>query len=143
MIANRVLPELFGRGEEDVFDQIDTPAGRAALTAAVGTKGYIQVQLDFTIGASLTHRLPVEIVEKQVKAALASGAKALTGGKRPEGKGQFYPPTVLVDVTEDMEAIYDETFGPTLPIMKVASEEEAIQRANQELERLLPRDGQR
>lgn len=72
----------------------------------------------------------LEIVEKQVKAALASGAKALTGGKRPEGKGQFYPPTVLVDVTEDMEAIYDETFGPTLPIMKVASEEEAIQRAN-------------
>src|SRR5262249_23723392 len=33
----------------------------------VGTKGYIQVQLDFTIGASLTHRLPVEIVEKLQK----------------------------------------------------------------------------
>ena len=35
----------------------------------------------------------------------ASGAKALTGGKRPEGKGQFYPPTVLVDVNEGMEAV--------------------------------------
>ncbi len=72
----------------------------------------------------------LEIVEKQVKAALAQGAKALTGGARPEGKGQFYPPTVLVDVNEEMEAIKDETFGPTLPIMKVVSEEEAIQRAN-------------
>lgn len=52
VIANRVLPELFGRGEEDVFDQIDTPAGRAALTAAVG-KG-AGVALD---AASLAVRL--------------------------------------------------------------------------------------
>jgi succinate-semialdehyde dehydrogenase/glutarate-semialdehyde dehydrogenase len=72
----------------------------------------------------------LEIVVKQVDTALAGGAKALTGGKRLEGPGQFYPPTVLVDVTEDAEVVREETFGPTLPIMKYESIEDAIERAN-------------
>ncbi len=72
----------------------------------------------------------LRIVEHQVKDALANGAKALTGGKRIDGPGNFFEPTVLVDVTEDMEVIRDETFGPVIPIMKVRSDEEAIERAN-------------
>ncbi len=47
-----------------------------------------------------------------------------------DGPGQFYPPTVLVDVTEDMECIREETFGPTLPMMKFSNEEDAIRSAN-------------
>ena len=65
-----------------------------------------------------------------LKEALARGARALTGGERLDGPGFFYPPTVLVDVDEDMECIREETFGPTLPIMPVASLEEGISRAN-------------
>lgn len=72
----------------------------------------------------------LEVVEQQVKDALAAGACATTGGERPEGAGQFYPPTVLVDVTEEMECIREETFGPTLPILKYQTVEEAIERAN-------------
>lgn len=78
----------------------------------------------------LTTRGQRDIVAKQVADALAGGARALTGGALPEGPGFFYPPTVLVDVTHDMEIIAEETFGPTLPIMPVSSLEEGINKAN-------------
>lgn len=72
----------------------------------------------------------LEIVERQVKAALAQGAKALVGGKRPAGPGQFFEPTILADVTEEMDVVREETFGPVVPIMKVSGDEEAIARCN-------------
>jgi acyl-CoA reductase-like NAD-dependent aldehyde dehydrogenase len=71
-----------------------------------------------------------QIVESHVADAVGKGAKCLTGGKRPEGPGYFYPPTVLVDVTDDMEVMREETFGPLLPIARVADLDEAIRRAN-------------
>ena len=54
----------------------------------------------------------------------------LTGGKRAEGAGRYYEPTVLVDVDHTMKCMTDETFGPTLPIMKVGDAEEAVRLAN-------------
>src|SRR5271155_4814008 len=60
----------------------------------------------------------------------AAGARALTGGQRTDKSGSFYPPTVLVDVDHSMACMTEETFGPTLPIMKVGSVEEAIRLAN-------------
>ncbi|BBZ25543.1 aldehyde dehydrogenase family protein [Mycolicibacter hiberniae] len=70
------------------------------------------------------------ITERHVKEALAAGARALTGGERSPGPGSFYPPTVLVDVDHSMACMTEETFGPTLPIMKVSSVQEAIRLAN-------------
>ncbi|MGB3523219.1 MAG: aldehyde dehydrogenase family protein [Mycobacterium sp.] len=70
------------------------------------------------------------ITERHVKEAVAAGARALTGGERAGGPGSFYPPTVLVDVDHSMACMTEETFGPTLPIMKVASVDEAIRLAN-------------
>jgi len=78
----------------------------------------------------LTTRGQRDIVARQVEEALAGGATALTGGVRPEGPGFFYPPTVLVGVTEDMELMREETFGPLLPMVPVASLDEAVRRAN-------------
>ena len=72
----------------------------------------------------------LDVVEQQVADAVKAGAKALTGGARADGPGQFYPPTVLVDVNHEMECVYEETFGPTLPIMKYSSLDEAVDRAN-------------
>jgi succinate-semialdehyde dehydrogenase/glutarate-semialdehyde dehydrogenase len=69
-------------------------------------------------------------VQRQVQEALAGGARALAGGVLPEGPGLFYPPTVLVDVREEMSVIQEETFGPVLPVMPVDSIDEAIARAN-------------
>ena len=62
--------------------------------------------------------------------AVAKGAKVLTGGKRREGTGRFFEPTVLVDVDHSMKIMTEETFGPTLPIMRVRDEDEAVEKAN-------------
>jgi acyl-CoA reductase-like NAD-dependent aldehyde dehydrogenase len=72
----------------------------------------------------------LEIVERHVNDAIAKGARTLTGGKRREGDGLFFPPTVLVDVDHTMEIMREETFGPTLPIMRVADAAEAVRMAN-------------
>lgn len=71
-----------------------------------------------------------EEVHRQVSAALAAGARALTGGVLPAGSGYYYPPTVLVGVTDDMDVMTEETFGPVLPMVPVASLEEGVRRAN-------------
>ncbi len=69
------------------------------------------------------------IVEAHVADAVAKGAKVLTGGNRA-ASGLFFEPTVLVDVDHSMLCMSEETFGPTLPIMKVADEDEALRLAN-------------
>jgi betaine-aldehyde dehydrogenase len=70
------------------------------------------------------------IVENHVSDAVAKGARALTGGKRREGPGDFYEPTVLVDVDHSMKVMRDETFGPVAGVMKVRDAEEAVRLAN-------------
>ncbi len=72
----------------------------------------------------------IEIVDAHVRDAVAKGARVLTGGHRRPGEGCFYEPTVLADVDHSMKAMTEETFGPTLPIMKVADAEEAVRLAN-------------
>jgi acyl-CoA reductase-like NAD-dependent aldehyde dehydrogenase len=71
-----------------------------------------------------------DVIEAHVKDAVAKGARVLTGGGRHDGDGHFFEPTVLVDVDHGMECMREETFGPTLPIMKVADAEEAVRLAN-------------
>lgn len=73
----------------------------------------------------------LEKVERHVNDAVAKGAKVLAGGRRnPSHPGLYYEPTLLVNVTHEMEVMRDETFGPVIPIMKVRDEEEAIRLAN-------------
>jgi acyl-CoA reductase-like NAD-dependent aldehyde dehydrogenase len=72
----------------------------------------------------------IEIVEDHVRDAVEKGAKVLTGGHVRAGAGRFYEPTVLVDVDHSMKCMTEETFGPTLPIMKVADAEEGVRLAN-------------
>src|SRR3954470_16076887 len=72
----------------------------------------------------------LETVSRHVQQARDAGARVLAGGKQREGAGRFYEPTVLADVDHSMTAMTEETFGPTLPIMKVADAEEAIRMAN-------------
>ena len=70
-----------------------------------------------------------DIVARHVDEAVAGGARVTIGGK-PTGVGTFFEPTVLADVDQSMTCMTDETFGPTLPVVKVADEEEAIRLAN-------------
>ncbi len=79
---------------------------------------------------SMTFPPQMDIVEGHIADAVGKGAKVLVGGKRREGQGIFFEPTVLTDVDHTMDAMTEETFGPTLPIMKVEDAEEAIRLAN-------------
>jgi len=72
-----------------------------------------------------------DIVEAHVKDALDKGARVVVGGHRRPGEGRFYEPTVLLDVDHTMLCMTEETFGPTLPVMKVADAEEALRLANE------------
>jgi acyl-CoA reductase-like NAD-dependent aldehyde dehydrogenase len=81
------------------------------------------------VGA-ITFPPQVDIIERHVEDAKAKGAKVLVGGQRGQDPGYWFEPTVLVDVNHDMDCMREETFGPTLPIMKVGDAEEAIRLAN-------------
>ena len=78
----------------------------------------------------LTMERQRRVVEEHVADAVARGARVLVGGERPPGPGWFYPPTVLTGVDHAMRVMREETFGPVLPIMAVASVEEALALAN-------------
>lgn len=79
---------------------------------------------------SLTFPAQVDIVRSQVADAVERGATILTGGATGPDTGYWYEPTILVDVNHEMSIMRDETFGPTLPIMKVADADEAVRLAN-------------
>jgi acyl-CoA reductase-like NAD-dependent aldehyde dehydrogenase len=112
--------------EEPVYDQFV-----AKLTAEVGKlrQGADSAKDPKDVGA-MTSPNQTAIVEEHVSDALASGAKVLTGGKRVDGPGDYFEPTVLVDVDHSMKVMRDETFGPVVGVMKVRDAEEAIRMAN-------------
>ena len=78
------------------------------------------------VGALVTEQ-QVEIVRSHVQDAVAHGATVATGGK---ATGRFFEPTILLEVDHSMACMRDETFGPTIPVMRVVDEEEAIRLAN-------------
>jgi acyl-CoA reductase-like NAD-dependent aldehyde dehydrogenase len=81
------------------------------------------------VGA-MTSPEQVDLVEEHVREAVDKGAKVETGGKRGAGQGSFFEPTVLTNVDHSMRIMREETFGPTLPIMRVDNEDEAVRLAN-------------
>jgi acyl-CoA reductase-like NAD-dependent aldehyde dehydrogenase len=79
---------------------------------------------------ALTSPEQVEIIQEHLRDAVEKGARIETGGKLRSGQGRFFEPTVLTGVDHSMKIMREETFGPTLPIMRVQSEDEAIRLAN-------------
>lgn len=69
-------------------------------------------------------------VDEMVVDAAAKGAAILCGGKRGDGPGWFYPPTVIGDVTPEMRVYAEEVFGPVATVLRVGSYDEAIEVAN-------------
>jgi succinate-semialdehyde dehydrogenase/glutarate-semialdehyde dehydrogenase len=72
----------------------------------------------------------LEGVEAQVEAAVEAGAVVLTGGACLHGRGNFFEPTVLVDVPRDAPVFHQEIFGPVAMLFKVRNLDEAIELAN-------------
>jgi acyl-CoA reductase-like NAD-dependent aldehyde dehydrogenase len=112
--------------EEPVYDEFVAKLTREVSGLRQGADGRSP---SMEVGA-MTSPNQTAIVEDQVDDALASGARALVGGKKVDGPGDYFQPTVLVDVDHSMKVMRDETFGPVVGVMKVRDAEEALRLAN-------------
>lgn len=75
--------------------------------------------------------MQLKVIQRLVDDAVAKGARVLAGGKPVlTEQGQFFAPTVLADVTDDMDILHDETFGPVMVLIKFKTDEEAVRIAN-------------
>uniref|UniRef100_A0A8C3YIV5 Succinate-semialdehyde dehydrogenase n=1 Tax=Catagonus wagneri TaxID=51154 RepID=A0A8C3YIV5_9CETA len=83
-----------------------------------------------TTQGPLINEKAVEKVEKHVNDAISKGATVVTGGKRHQVGKNFFEPTLLSNVTQDMLCSREETFGPLAPVIKFNTEEEAVAIAN-------------
>jgi acyl-CoA reductase-like NAD-dependent aldehyde dehydrogenase len=113
--------------EEPVYDEFVAKVSEKVRALRVGAP---QGPGSVEVGA-ITFPPQLQTIEDHVADAVQKGARVLAGGHSSSaGGGRFYEPTVLVDVDHTMKIMTEETFGPTLPIMKVADSEEAIRLAN-------------
>ncbi|MCB1157243.1 MAG: aldehyde dehydrogenase family protein [Leptospiraceae bacterium] len=78
----------------------------------------------------LARKEQLDFLDKQIKDARSKGAKLLLGGKKIEGIGYYYEPTIFVEVTHEMLLMKEESFGPIIGIQKVQDDEKAINLMN-------------
>lgn len=101
------------------------------LRAAIGAIRHGDPRNPATQVGPLIHPKHLERVAGYVSRAVAAGARVVCGGRvSPTLGGLYYEPTLLVDVPEDAEILREEVFGPVLTLQRVASDDEAIARAN-------------
>ncbi|PQA44687.1 NAD-dependent succinate-semialdehyde dehydrogenase [Amnimonas aquatica] len=117
--ANRFLVQ---DGVYDAFAAKLTAAVRA-LKVADGLGDGVQI-------GPLINAAAVDKVERLVTASVEAGARVLTGGSRHELGGNFYTPTVLADVGNDMPIAREESFGPVAPLLRFRDDAEAVRLAN-------------
>jgi acyl-CoA reductase-like NAD-dependent aldehyde dehydrogenase len=85
---------------------------------------------DATYIGPLTRAPQLKVLEAQVKDAVKKGAKVLAGGKRAKGKGNWFEPTVLVNVDHSMAVMREESFGPIIGLMPARDDAEAVKLMN-------------
>jgi len=108
----------------DVFIAEVTKRVMALRAGAPGELGSVDV-------GAMTFPPQLDIVQEHLDDATARGARVLAGGGVQRAPGRFVEPTVLIDVDHSMRCMREETFGPTLPIMRVADADEAVRLANE------------
>ncbi len=83
-----------------------------------------------TVLGPLNNKAQLDIITNLVEDAKRQGAKIISGGKRMDRPGYFYPPTVVTEIREGVRLVDEEQFGPVLPIIKYSNLDDVIQRAN-------------
>ncbi len=110
---------------EDIYDAFEQRFVSAMQELRVGDP----LLPDTDIGPLATVKIREEL-HQQVQSAVAAGARLLTGGIRPSGAGNFYPPTVLAEVSPDSPVYREELFGPVAMLFRVRDAAHAIEVAN-------------
>jgi len=117
--ANRILVQ------EGIYDVFASRLAAAVASLTVGNGREEGVTQGPLIDANALHK-----VERLVANAVESGARVVSGGHRHALGGTYYEPTVLADVTDEMEIAREEIFGPVAPLYRFHSEAEAVAMAN-------------
>ena len=112
--------------QKGLYDQFVNRLGEAMKAVQFGNPAE---RNDIAMGP-LINAAALERVEQKVARAVEEGARVALGGKAVEGKGYYYPPTLLLDVRQEMSIMHEETFGPVLPLVAFDTLEEAIAMAN-------------
>jgi aldehyde dehydrogenase (NAD+)/betaine-aldehyde dehydrogenase len=111
--------------EQSIYDDFVSRFAEAASSLKVGDPLEAETQVGSLI--SEEHR---ERVHGYVEAGREEGAEVVTGGEPAEGKGAFYPPTVLAQVDNSMRVAQEEIFGPVVTVTPFEDEKDAIRIAN-------------
>ncbi len=117
--ANRFLVQ------DGVYDEF-----ARKLSAAVGEMKVGDGMEEGVTQGPLINEEAVQKVEQHISDAVSKGASVLVGGERHELGGNFFQPTLMVDMTSQMMVAHEETFGPVAPLFRFDSEEQAIEMAN-------------
>ncbi|ALB62844.1 Aldehyde dehydrogenase A / Glycolaldehyde dehydrogenase [Cronobacter condimenti 1330] len=112
--------------QKGIYDRFVSQLGEALNAVEYGNPA---ARTDIAMGP-LINGAALERVKEKVARAVSEGATVVLGGKAVEGKGYFFPPTLLVDVRQEMSIMHEETFGPVLPVVTFDTLEEAIAMAN-------------
>ena len=110
---------------EKVYDEFLTRFVRGVESLRIGDPMDEKTEL----GPLATSAIRDEL-DQQVKASVAAGAKLRTGGRKLDGKGFYYAPTVLVDIPPSAPAASDELFGPVASVFRAKDIDDAIRIAN-------------
>jgi len=111
--------------QEDIFEAFALAFAEQASQVVVGDGFAPEMHM-----GPLTNAKRVQDVERLVGDARKRGARVLSGGERPSGKGYFYPLTVLANVPEGAQVLHEEPFGPIAIINSFKTVDEALAKAN-------------
>jgi succinate-semialdehyde dehydrogenase/glutarate-semialdehyde dehydrogenase len=111
--------------QSNVYDAFAEKLAKKVAELSVGN-GFDKA----TTTGPLIEAAAIEKVEAHIADALSKGATIVSGGRRVEGKGTFFEPTVLRDVTRGMTVAREETFGPVAPLFRFETVEDVIAQAN-------------
>ena len=112
--------------QKGIYDRFVNRLGEAMKAVQFGDPAQ---RSDIAMGP-LINAAALQRVEEKVARAVAEGARIALGGEKVEGKGYFYPPTLLLDVQQEMAIMHEETFGPVLPVVAFDTLDEALAMAN-------------
>jgi len=112
--------------QKGIYDRFVNRLGEAMKAVQYGDPAQ---RNDIAMGP-LINAAALERVEQKVARAVEQGAKVVLGGKAVEGSGYFYPPTLLLDVQQEMSIMHEETFGPVLPVVAFDTLDQALAMAN-------------
>ena len=112
--------------QQGIYDRFVNRLGEAMKAVQFGDPA---TRDDIAMGPLINAAARDQVAGKVAK-AVAQGARVALGGQPLEGKGYFYPPTLLLDVRQEMDIIHEETFGPVLPVVAFSTLDEALAMAN-------------